>query len=728
VKQSDSELVTAARGGDQAAIGQIYDRYADRLFGFAFSILRDREEAADAVHDVILRSSQRLDQLRDPSRLRPWLFAIARNEVMTRTRQRSRRDDREVPDMAADLPDHDQGLVRDELQTLVWEAADALQPRDRELLELSMQGLEGEELAEALGVKTSHVHVLTSRMRNRMEKAIGSLLVARLGRDDCEELDKLLSDWDGKFTLEVRSKVTRHIEKCDTCTKRRAIACAPGSIAAALPAIIIPVSLRSRTLASVESTQLGNPVNYTNPSSTNWTWDSTSGFPIKVSIAGRFAALMTLVVGGILAITAAVVTTVLIIGSQGGNGNDTVAAANSTTDVASSQIASESNSLSPASSNDDLIVIPTNIVRICNEGENCSITTSLSSEPNGEVKLLGTSEGCTSIFTASHDHLVAKWDRSDWSENKTRTYYAIPDGEAVGDRVCKVVFQWKLSGDSVINEAFSFTFIIKDIDGPTPSPDSTPVPDPTPSPDSTPVPDPTPSPDSTPVPDPTPSPDSTPVPDPTPSPDSTPVPQSNLSVDVTQLGFGANYDTREITLTNSGGSSFGWTMAFDSNPFASATREGVLPPNSSTSVRIIFQRSNLSEGDYLGTLSIVGDGETISVDLTGSVEIPPYIDFYSANPLAIIAVGIGCSTNEVFISAGISETGQLTTVEVLWSKDGVRIEVTSLELVRGTWGGSLHDLENGATPIAYLILRAVDSRGNEATATRKVIVRPCSGN
>ena len=44
--------------------------------------------------------------------------------------------------MAADLPDHDEGLVRDELQTLVWEAADALQPRDRELLELSMQGLE----------------------------------------------------------------------------------------------------------------------------------------------------------------------------------------------------------------------------------------------------------------------------------------------------------------------------------------------------------------------------------------------------------------------------------------------------------------------------------------------------------------------------------------------------------------------------------------------------------
>ena len=45
---SDADLVNKARRGDQAAIAEIYDRYADRLFGFTFSLLRDREEAADA--------------------------------------------------------------------------------------------------------------------------------------------------------------------------------------------------------------------------------------------------------------------------------------------------------------------------------------------------------------------------------------------------------------------------------------------------------------------------------------------------------------------------------------------------------------------------------------------------------------------------------------------------------------------------------------------------------
>ena len=49
MSKSDADLVLMARQGDQAAIGEIYDRYADRLFGFTFSMLRDREEAADAL-------------------------------------------------------------------------------------------------------------------------------------------------------------------------------------------------------------------------------------------------------------------------------------------------------------------------------------------------------------------------------------------------------------------------------------------------------------------------------------------------------------------------------------------------------------------------------------------------------------------------------------------------------------------------------------------------------
>jgi len=153
-----------------------------------------------------------------------------------------------------------------------------------------------------------------------------------------------------------------------------------------------------------------------------------------------------------------------------------------------------------------------------------------------------------------------------------------------------------------------------------------------------------------------------------------------------------------------------------------------LAANSSTSVKIIFERSNLSEDDYSGILSVSGDGEVYAVDLTGSVEVAPVIEFFYANPSAIVAVGNSCSTNQVSISATIFDDTELSQVEVVWSKDGVNTETTQLELLQGTWVGTLNDLESGTVPVANFILRAVDVRGNESTATYEITVRPCPNN
>lgn len=50
-------------------------------------MLRDRDEAADVLHDTFLVAGARLHHLRDPAKLRPWLFAIARHETLRRITQ-----------------------------------------------------------------------------------------------------------------------------------------------------------------------------------------------------------------------------------------------------------------------------------------------------------------------------------------------------------------------------------------------------------------------------------------------------------------------------------------------------------------------------------------------------------------------------------------------------------------------------------------------------------------
>ncbi|HEX3213841.1 MAG TPA: sigma-70 family RNA polymerase sigma factor, partial [Actinomycetota bacterium] len=204
--RDDAELVRAATAGDRGAFAAIYDRYADRLHDFCWSVLRDRDEAADATQDAFLVAAERLGQLRDPERLRPWLYAVARSQALRRARARSRLAPEE--DMT-DLPDPasgpEQAVERSDLRELVWNAAAGLSERDRALLDLHLRhGLEGADLGEAIGVEPGHAYVLLTRLRDQVERSLGALLVARLGRADCPDLSRLLADWDGRFSPLVR--------------------------------------------------------------------------------------------------------------------------------------------------------------------------------------------------------------------------------------------------------------------------------------------------------------------------------------------------------------------------------------------------------------------------------------------------------------------------------------------------------------------------------------------
>ncbi len=88
--RTDAQLVTAYLGGERSALAGIYDRFSPGLYDTAAAMLRDRHEAADAMQDVFLIAAERLGQLRDPARLKPWLYAILRNEVYRRSRKRGR--------------------------------------------------------------------------------------------------------------------------------------------------------------------------------------------------------------------------------------------------------------------------------------------------------------------------------------------------------------------------------------------------------------------------------------------------------------------------------------------------------------------------------------------------------------------------------------------------------------------------------------------------------------
>ena len=175
----DAELVNAAALGDRTAFAGIYDRYADRLHHYCLGIVGDRD-AADCVQEAFCVAVTDLPSLRHPDKLRPWLYAIARNQAfrMLRDRRREMTSD-DPPDVPSQAAGPETLVRRNELTDLIATAEGGLSDRDREVLNLAYRhGLSGAELAQALGVGDDAAKKMVQRLRVTVERSVGALLIA----------------------------------------------------------------------------------------------------------------------------------------------------------------------------------------------------------------------------------------------------------------------------------------------------------------------------------------------------------------------------------------------------------------------------------------------------------------------------------------------------------------------------------------------------------------------
>jgi RNA polymerase sigma factor (sigma-70 family) len=254
----DRDIVAAIVAGDPAGLAAAYDSYAPGLYGYCRSLLGEPADAADAVQDTFVIAAAKVGGLRSASRLRPWLYAVARNECHGRLRARSRQADLdEAVDMTDEHADVGGAAQQGELRDLVIDAVAGLNQGDREVIELNLRhDLGGADLAGVLGVPVNQAHALASRARAQLERALGALLVARTGRRDCIELDDLLEGWDGRLTVLLRKRLSRHIDTCDICNARKGRVLSPAALLSLLPLVPLPAGLRQHVLRLVSDDSL----------------------------------------------------------------------------------------------------------------------------------------------------------------------------------------------------------------------------------------------------------------------------------------------------------------------------------------------------------------------------------------------------------------------------------------------------------------------------------------
>jgi RNA polymerase sigma-70 factor (ECF subfamily) len=175
----DTVLSTSAK---HASFEQRIMPLSGAAFNLAYWMLRNREEAEDAVQEAFLRAFRSFSAFRGDS-VRPWLLQIVRNTARSalEARWRARRlvvlrddlDPSDAREVAADAPSPEaQVLAQDDRQRLL--AALATLPLiHRDVLVLrEMQGLSYEEIAEATGAPIGTIMSRLSRARQMLRRVL----------------------------------------------------------------------------------------------------------------------------------------------------------------------------------------------------------------------------------------------------------------------------------------------------------------------------------------------------------------------------------------------------------------------------------------------------------------------------------------------------------------------------------------------------------------------------
>jgi RNA polymerase sigma-70 factor (ECF subfamily) len=183
---SDVELAHCCAAGDAEAVRHLVSANNQRLFRTAWSILRNRTEAEDALQSAYAKALGAIGRFEGRSALSTWLTRITINEALAKRRSQERRlkhleaegvqvleTYREQLAKGSQAPNPEAEAARGQLRSILERAIGDLPENFRTVFVLhEIEGVSVEETAEALEIPTGTVKTRLMRARRKLQQAL----------------------------------------------------------------------------------------------------------------------------------------------------------------------------------------------------------------------------------------------------------------------------------------------------------------------------------------------------------------------------------------------------------------------------------------------------------------------------------------------------------------------------------------------------------------------------
>jgi RNA polymerase sigma-70 factor (ECF subfamily) len=179
-REEDAQLARRAGNGEAEAFGVLYDRYVDAVYRYVFYRVRNEAEAEDVTSDVFMRALRAIPKYEPRQAFLAWLYRIARNAVIDRSRRLGARQQVSFEDALAhpnadQIVNPDSALLAGSDASVVRAAMRQLTPLQQEILVLRyVEGLDTKAISRLVGKRDGTIRGIEFRALSALRTLIPS--------------------------------------------------------------------------------------------------------------------------------------------------------------------------------------------------------------------------------------------------------------------------------------------------------------------------------------------------------------------------------------------------------------------------------------------------------------------------------------------------------------------------------------------------------------------------
>jgi RNA polymerase sigma-70 factor (ECF subfamily) len=179
-REEDAALARRAGSGEAEAFGVLYDRYVDAVYRYVFYRVRNEAEAEDVTSDVFMRALRAIPKYEPRQAFLAWLYRIARNAVIDRSRRQGARQQVSFEDALAhpnadQVVNPDAGLLAGSDASVVRVAMQQLTPLQQEILVLRyVEGYDTKTISKLVGKRDGTIRGIEFRALSALRALIPS--------------------------------------------------------------------------------------------------------------------------------------------------------------------------------------------------------------------------------------------------------------------------------------------------------------------------------------------------------------------------------------------------------------------------------------------------------------------------------------------------------------------------------------------------------------------------